>query len=281
MLNHFDFKRTLKNRVSFFLTNFSETKRKIEKNDFTWRNNYLNKFLGRQRRTISQTARYYCLNMIRIGEITPSLLCVFYCFTYSNPLGNEPHVNKFTLDCGYTFDMEARSGILLYNEQKRKYTLFGMSIRGSEERLDLSRLMNGLLLGYRITSTPDPTRKLKSITFLDDNREKIKEGEEFRTYLYGVLHGIIRDSSVGAQMRQTYDRHLDEGLRSLSSASIILRSKRNYLEGMPDDTEPLHKKRRTGEETVQDIPMEETDEGLAAVDPSDLEEVPEEFFDFN
>lgn len=163
--------------------------------------------------------------MVEREELIVSMIVFLYCFANRTPIEGKL-MKRFTLEGGHTIDVDGDTGIFTYDDIKKRYRLFGMTIRKEEPKLSRASLMKGLLSGYKILDEVDNTAPVRSLTYLDDHRETIEESSIFRTYLYGNLNTVIRDSSVTAQVRRTYNRHLDESLKSLGSATLALSQKR-------------------------------------------------------
>nr|AVR52573.1 PB2 [Photinus pyralis orthomyxo-like virus 2] len=263
MINHYDFQRTMENRVSFFMDNMPIIIEKVAQSDFCWKNNHLNKFLIPIGPRISYVARYFLSKMQSTEHIEPAVFSFYYALANRTPDSTQALSKVFTLRTGHVIDIDAESGIMVHDSAKRRYLLFGSDISGETSKLDNSRLMCGLLPGFRISSNPDPSKPLRSIRYLDDRREVITEGKEYRTYICGRLHGIVKDSTITYQIKSTFDRHLMDSIQRLSSSTQhVLYSKRSWLQGLPLEDEVVRPSKRSK--------MDETEYTLPEEDPETL-----------
>nr|QMP82327.1 polymerase PB2 [Coleopteran orthomyxo-related virus OKIAV184] len=269
MLNHFSFKKTIRNRTHYYSLNFTELIRKIKEGDFIWKNVYFRKFMGANSRSVSQLARYSLSNMVHGDVYNEAVIILLYCFANPDPMATSMSPPKFFTKTGHCVDIDALEGIFTYNDRKERYELFGTKMTDKSTRLNRASILEGAIYGYRLSSIVDPTKPLMSYKSLDVNYSRIPNGSTYRTYICGAPYMATKDTLMKNQVKRTMNRQMKEWIDSLSSKGDILFGKRNNLDLDDSDDEVDAKKAKLDDLFCDDFSDEDNFFGDEMIESSD------------
>ncbi|RZF39496.1 hypothetical protein LSTR_LSTR001017 [Laodelphax striatellus] len=143
MVRYMDVKKCLRTLTEVYMENINNVLySKIERGDFQWQNDVVQKFLPRDAEKISHLCRTTIQIAMQHTNRSAAFIAFVYCFTHPVPISPYIQVTSFHLQGMHEVDLDATKGnVFKYNDETQKYHVFNQPIEDTslkEERMEVS-----------------------------------------------------------------------------------------------------------------------------------------------
>nr|AYP67574.1 PB2 [Old quarry swamp virus] len=257
--DYLDLKRMIQRKIEYYIYNHKTLTSKINDGNYSWENSAVVRYIPEiDRAQLSLT----CRQLLYVETGCRELEAFYYLFAYPTP-SMAAGERRLEYRVGpFLIDLLAKKGILVYEQHSSTYLLFNDPLV-KREMIEVGRVLNCLLDGFRLYEGVNPELAIRPINWLERHRERIEHGAFFQTYVRGTGYIAERDESVSHSREQTENRQIlarNKWVEELHEGGLLTR-KRPLINEVDEDVDEQNKRARVDE--IADFEMmEDADYGF-------------------
>nr|DBA44333.1 TPA_asm: polymerase PB2 [Cotesiavirus orthomyxi] len=208
IVRHLSFKKQVKKLHQHYMTVFPQILTFIKMERWNYLNENIKKFNRVDAMYLSFQLRIMLQELANAKIPERCLICFFYIFAGTECSNPEMVVKRSMYNfSGFQLDLRGETGIFTYQGPKASYSLFGEIVGIGTNPINVSYL-NFILNGYKIIETDDEL-PVRTVAYLQKEKDSIRNGSGFTTYISGEKVKVRRDLSANLAYSVTNQRQIN------------------------------------------------------------------------